>query len=126
MGFGWAFGLHEAMDQGGALLGPLAMAGVLAVRGDYPTAFALLAVPAAIMLALLAVARLTYPKPEELGDTPSDVRAAGLPSTFWIYLTGAVLVAVGFADFPFMAYHLERQSIVSPTLIPVLYAGAMV
>jgi predicted MFS family arabinose efflux permease len=101
------------------------VAAVLVVLGEYRTAFALLAVPAAVMLALLAVARLTYPKPEELDDTPPDVHATGLPRMFWLYLAGAVFVAVGFADFPFMAYHLERQSTVPPTLIPVLYAVAM-
>src|SRR6266581_6861416 len=53
-GFGWAFGLHEALDQFGALVGPLAVAGVLAVRhGGFRFAFAVLAVPAGIMLSIL-------------------------------------------------------------------------
>jgi MFS family permease len=33
-GFGWAFGVHEALDQFGALFGPLAVAAVLVYRGD--------------------------------------------------------------------------------------------
>ena len=62
IGYGWAFGVHEALDQFGALFGPLLVALVLAVtRHDYKIAFASLAVPAAIMLSLLAVARLLYP-----------------------------------------------------------------
>jgi len=65
-GYGWAFGLHEALDQFGALLGPLAMAGILALRHDYRLAFAVLAIPAAITLALLVVARVLYPRPEDL------------------------------------------------------------
>jgi MFS family permease len=44
---------------------------------------------------------------------------------FWIYLAGAVLVAVGFADFPFMAYHFEKMFTVPTDLIPVFYAAAM-
>jgi hypothetical protein len=36
VGQGWGFGIHEAMDKGGALLGPLVIAGVLA-GGDYRT-----------------------------------------------------------------------------------------
>jgi len=125
MGYGWAFGVHEALDQFGALFGPLAVAGVLAVRGQYRVAFALLSLPAVVMLSLLVVARLTYPKPEDLDDTPPDVRPTGLPRMFWMYLTGAVLVAVGFADFPFMAYHLEQESTVPAVLVPVFYAVAM-
>jgi len=124
-GYGWAFGLHEALDQTGALVGPLAAAGIVALRGDYRLAFTLLVIPAAIMLSLLAVARLTYPRPEELDSTPSNVQAKGLPTVYWIYLTGAVLVAIGFADFPFMAFHFEKHSTVSSSLIPVFYAVAM-
>ncbi|MGH2916251.1 MAG: MFS transporter, partial [Solirubrobacteraceae bacterium] len=58
MGYGWGFGVHEALDQFGALFGPLLVALVLATSDhDYKTAFAVLAVPAAIMLTLLGVAR---------------------------------------------------------------------
>ena len=124
-GYGWAFGVHEALDQFGALLGPLAAAGILAWRGDYRLAFALMLIPALIMLSLLAVARLTYPHPEEMDRTPPNIETKGLPRVFWIYLAGAVLVAVGFADFPFMAYHFEKMATVSTDMIPVFYAVAM-
>src|SRR6266487_7126790 len=45
MGYGWAFGVHEALDQSGALVGPLVVAAVLALRGEYQIAFAVLLVP---------------------------------------------------------------------------------
>jgi MFS family permease len=126
IGYGWAFGMHEALDQFGALFGPLAVAGVLAVRhGGYRLAFAALAVPAVIMLGLLVVARLLYPRPEELETNPPDVRVEGLPRAFWVYLAGAALVAAGFADFPLIAFHFQRAATVSPALVPVLYAVAM-
>jgi hypothetical protein len=48
MGYGWGFGLHEALDQFGALFGPLVVAFVLASRGSYRTAFAVLLVPAIV------------------------------------------------------------------------------
>jgi MFS family permease len=124
-GYGWAFGLNEALDQLGALFGPLAAAGILAWRGDYRLAFAMLLIPALIMLSLLAVARLTYPHPENMDSTPPNLEAKGLPRVYWLYLAGAVFVAIGFADFPFMAYHLEKMSIVSTSMIPVFYALAM-
>ncbi len=125
MGYGWGFGVHEALDQFGALFGPLVMAVVLTWRGSYQLAFAVLLIPALLMLSLLAVARLTYPHPEDMESKPLNVQAGGLPRVFWIYLAGAVSVAVGFADFPFMAYHFQQTSTVSSTLIPVLYAVAM-
>lgn len=57
MGYGWGFGLHEALDQFGALFGPLVVAGVLASRGSYRTAFAVLVVPAVVTLTFLVIAR---------------------------------------------------------------------
>jgi len=125
MGYGWAFGVHEALDQFGALFGPLAVAAVLAVRGEYRIAFALLAIPAVLMLSLLLVARWLYPHPEELESTPPDVRTEGLPRVFWIYLGAAALVAAGFADFPLVAYHFQRESVVPGAWVPVFYAVAM-
>ncbi len=56
---------------------------------------------------------------------PPDVRAAGPPRVYWLYLAGAVLVAVGFADFPFIAYHFARTSTVSSVLNLVFYSVAM-
>ena len=125
IGYGWAFGVHEALDQFGALFGPLAVAGIMFVRGEYRIAFAALAIPAAIMLSLMLVARLLYPHPENLDSTPPDLQTTGLPHVYWIYLAGAVLVGAGFADFPFMAYHMELTSVVSTDWIPVFYAIAM-
>lgn len=125
MGYGWAFGVHEALDQFGALFGPLVAAGIYAWRGEYRFTFALMAIPAAIMLTLLAVARLTYPHPENMDSTPANVHAKGLSRAFWLYLLGAVLVAAGFADYPFIAYHFETARIVSAAYIPVFYAVAM-
>jgi predicted MFS family arabinose efflux permease len=126
MGYGWGFGLHEALDQFGALFGPLLVALILTISSDdYKLAFASLAVPAVIMLSLLAVARLLYPRPQDLEAGPAQVTTDGLPRVFWIYLAGAALVAIGFADFPLIAYHFESTGTVSVAMTPVLYAIAM-
>ena len=126
MGYGWGFGLHEALDQFGAMFGPLAVAMVLAIsHGDYAIAFASLSVPAAIMLSLLAVARAQYPRPQDLEPISAPVSGEGLPRVFWWYLTGAALAGAGFADFPLIAYHFETSRTVTGTLIPLFYATAM-
>jgi predicted MFS family arabinose efflux permease len=129
IGYGWAFGVHEALDQSGALIGPLAIAVILVSEGttlgDYRTAFAYLAIPAATMLTLLAVARRTYPHPEELESGAPELGAKELPRIFWVYLIGAVLVGLGIGGFPLIAYHLQTVGTVPPVLIPVFYAVAM-
>jgi len=127
IGYGWAFGLHEALDQFGATFGPLFVALMLLVfHHDYKWAFALLAVPAGIELAILAVARLSYPNPSDLSPASAKITTTDrMPRAFWIYLGAAVLVGAGFADFPLIAYHFERSRLVTTDLVPVFYAVAM-
>src|SRR5205823_3759067 len=107
------------------LFGPLVVAAVLAARGNYKTAFAILLVPAIVTLLLLVFARFSYPTPEDLEVSVSNVEASGLPPVFWIYLVGAGLVAAGFADFSLMAYHFEKASVIPNIWVPVFYSVAM-
>ena len=125
VGIGWTFGLHEALDQFGALCGPLVLAWILARQGDYKLGFAVLAIPAVITIAILVVARISYPRPEEMEVHVPDVHSAGLPRVFWIYLAGAASVAAGFADFSLMAYHFEKAHVVPQDWVPIFYAIAM-
>jgi MFS family permease len=124
-GYGWAFGLHEALDQFGAMFGPLAVAAVLAHGGSYREAFAVLLVPAIINLSLVLLARVLYPKPQDMEMSPPAVGGSGLPRIFWIYLLGAVLVAAGFADYPLIAFHFSREGAVPGDWIAIFYAVAM-
>lgn len=124
-GYGWVFGLHEALDQFGAMFGPLAIAAVLAYRSNYQLAFAVLLVPAIINLSLVLLARVLYPKPQDLEAHPPTLAAENLPRVFWVYLSGAALVAAGFADYPLIAFHFHRAGTVPGQWIAVFYAVAM-
>jgi MFS family permease len=124
-GRGWGFGLHEAMDQIGAVAGPLIVALVIATRNSYPVAFAILAIPALLALSVLLVARWLYPRPQDLEPTTSELKGRGFPRAYWIYLAAVALVAAGYVDFPLIAYHFEKAASVPNTWIPLLYAIAM-
>ncbi|KPL88332.1 MFS transporter [Ardenticatena maritima] len=127
-GRGWGFGLHEAMDQIGALLGPLVVAGILARMGNYRLAFAALAVPAVLAMVALFTARALYPAPEMLGKNRPSASTTSrrlLPRTFWLYLIASVFIAAGYADFPLLAFHFERTNLMPATWIPLMYAVAM-
>jgi MFS family permease len=128
LGAGKAFAIAEAMDQTGALIGPLAVAGILAWRGQtlsgFAWAFALLAVPAVITLAVLARARSLYPDPRAL-DRGDATDHAVLGMRYTLYLVGVALVAIGLADWPMLAYHLERTGVMTAAWLPVAYAAAM-
>lgn len=124
-GYGWAFGLHEAFDQFGAMLGPLLVAAVLALGGGYGHAFAILAVPASINMGLVLLARRLYPKPEDLEATPPGTGGTRLPRIYWAYLCATGLVAAGFADFPLIAFHLQQADGLPVEWVAGLYAVAM-
>ncbi|MGC2638744.1 MAG: MFS transporter [Acidobacteriaceae bacterium] len=125
MGIGWAFGLHEGLDQAGALIGPLILAIILAHRGEYRVAFASLLIPACITAVLIVVTKFLYPRPEDLEPHSPAIHAAGLGRAFWIYLIGAALVAAGFADYQLIAFHLQKHGIASAIWIPIFYSVAM-
>jgi MFS family permease len=125
IGRGWGFGLHEAMDQIGAILGPLIVAGVLYFNGGYRISFAILLVPALLALAVLFVARTLYPRPRDLEVATRELRTAGFSRIFWLYLGAVSLIAAGYVDFPLISFHFEKLSVVPKVWVPVFYAVAM-
>nr|WP_225956270.1 MFS transporter [Amycolatopsis lexingtonensis] len=131
-GRGRGFAVHEAMDQVGALVGPLTVAGVLAANGGYGTALGVLAVPGVAALALLAWLRGRVPDPAayETAVTPAQPRhttekPARLPRTFWVYACFTATTMAGFATFGVLSFHLVERHLLSPAVVPVLYAAAM-
>ncbi len=125
VGRGWGFAIHEAMDQIGAMTGPLIVMIVLAINGSYRYAFAVLAIPAIMAITVLLMARSIYPHPQKL-ETQTPAQGDGkLPTAFWLYLTAIGLVAAGFADYPLIAYHIKQRNIFADKWIPLLYAIAM-
>jgi MFS family permease len=124
MGQGWAFGLHEALDQVGAMLGPLIIATVLYFKGGYQLSFAILLVPALLAISILIFARWLYPKPYALEAETDNLHAKGMNDSYWLYLIGASLIAAGYADFPLMAYHFQKTAVLSVIWIPLSYSIA--
>ncbi len=125
IGHGWAFGVHEALDQVGAVAGPLLVAGVLATGSGYRTAFAVLLLPALLSLAFLTVARTIFPTPQAFETTGGSAPRGPLGPEFRWYLAGVGLVAAGYADFSLLGFHFARTGIVPGGTIPLFYALAM-
>ena len=125
IGYGKGFGLHEALDQIGAIAAPLALAAVLAWRGDYQLAFGLLLIPGALTILALLAARARFPQPADLAGATPPLTSQGFTGDFWLYLVAVGWIAAGFVDFPLIAFHLERTAVVSAAWIPALYAMAM-
>lgn len=126
IGQGWAFGLHEAMDQTGACAGPLIAALVLSHHGHYRAALIWLGVPAILTILSVLAARFRFPGAGQVAHHESTAEAhRTLPVAFWIYALAAALIGFGFADYPLIAFHFARSGSVSAGWIPVFYAAAM-
>jgi MFS family permease len=125
IGQGWAFGLHEAMDQTGALAGPLIAALVLAHHGEYRAAFLWLGIPAGLTIIAVMTVAMRFPYASHVRAVPKDMSGTGLSRAFWLYTASAALFAFGFADYSLIAYHYSKAAIVGATAIPILYACAM-
>ncbi|MEV6290727.1 MFS transporter [Streptomyces sp. NPDC051896] len=127
-GRGRGFAVHEAMDQIGALVGPLLVAGVLALTGnDYGPALGVLAVPGVAVLLLLFRLRARVPDPEayEVTAAAPTTPHGRLPRAFWTYAGFTAATTTGFATFGVLSYHLVQRHLLSAAWVPVLYAAAM-
>lgn len=124
-GHGKGFGIHEAMDQIGAVAGPAIVSGVFFWEGSYATGFAVLAIPAVLSMISLVVVRMNFPDTGSLSPNGRPADDSGSSSNFIYYLIGVGLIALGFADFPLLAYHFKFTSLFSDQWIPLMYALAM-
>ncbi|MBI3992279.1 MAG: MFS transporter [Candidatus Lambdaproteobacteria bacterium] len=123
-GVGWGFGLHEAVDQIGAVAGPLALGALLLARPGYAGAYAWLGLPALAAMACLLGAWRAFPTPQVFEPPAAEAPAERLRPAFWVYAAGAALLGAGFVDFPLIAFHLQQQH-TAPNWAPWLYALAM-
>jgi len=125
IGQGWGFGLHEALDQIGAISGPLIIAIILYFKGTYQRGFAVLLIPALLTLSIILLARYLFPQPKNLETITPSLETKGLSRTYFLYLFAIAFNAAGYADFPLIAYHFQKIAIVPPSEIPLFYAVAM-
>lgn len=127
VGRGWGFGVHEALDQIGGIIGPLMFTAVFFFNGGYREGFLLMWAPFLLMLVILLFARARVPAPEKLER--DEVKREGdgrrLPRVFWLYTIFITVTVVGFANFQLISYHLKVGSVVPDIDLPIFYAIAM-
>lgn len=136
-GRGTAFAVHEALDQSGALIGPLVVAAMIAISG-YRLGFAVLAIPGVLALVTLSWLRRAVPVPAAYEDhgraegrpetaaRPAAPEPDGrLPRRFWQYAAFTTVAMLGYATFGVISYHMQVAHVLPDDLIPVTYATAM-
>lgn len=147
VGRGRGFAVHKALDQVGAFAGPLLIAGMAAATGLIWPGFAVLAIPGAVSMLLLAQLRartdvsvqsahgtdvdvdsgsLTRGAPGETTFSPDDGRPTpGLPRAFYAFASSCAAGTLGLMTFGVISFHLVEAGLVALAIVPVVYAIAM-
>lgn len=125
MGRGWGFGLHEAMDQTGAIIGPLIVSCILVFQGSFQISFAVLLIPALCAMSVLTVARMLYPRPQDLEIETIVIIKEGFSKKYWLYIIAISCVAAGYVDFPLIAFHFQKNDAISEVWVPVFFSISM-
>jgi MFS family permease len=128
IGRGWAFAIHEALDQVGAVIGPIILSLSLSISGSYHEGFTILWIPTLLALVALIIANRKAPLPQRL-ETRTEAGKqnvkARLSRIFWLYAVFTFFSGAGLANFQLISYHIKTQAIVPDAQIPILYAIAM-
>lgn len=122
---GIAFGIHEALDQLGALLGPLYVSLILYLSASLRICFLSFAIPATLSILCLFYTKRVFGERELLDSSLLVIKdREGLTGNFWVYILGIVLFGAGMPSFYLIGFHLQKKGL-SPEIIPLLYALAM-
>jgi hypothetical protein len=109
-GRGWVYGVHNALDAGGRTVGPILIALVLFLNGDYRTGYMMLAIPCLLALASLTLARIQFPVPSRLEEHRS-APATGFNAAYWLYMLAGACFAAGLTSFELISYHLSSSGL---------------
>ncbi|MDT7886585.1 MAG: MFS transporter [Thermoproteota archaeon] len=125
-GKGKGFGIHEFLDQVGAIAGPLIIAWILfSTNINYFIAFILLFIPALISLLFLFFAYFNMPiiKSVELATNTNNNQ---LPKKFWLYTIFVLFITLAFIHWGLVSFRLKYEGLLSDYMIALMYMIAMV
>jgi MFS family permease len=123
VGAGKAFGIHELLDQIGAILGPLMVAFLMLSTNNYSFTFSFLFLP---FLALLVVLAYTHKRigSKTIVIEPQKIegKREKLARPFYIYTFAVLLNTVGLIPYTLILY--KASEILQPTqqwIVPLIY-----
>ncbi|MCX7703982.1 MAG: MFS transporter, partial [Planctomycetota bacterium] len=125
VGRGWGFAIHEALDQIGAVLGPLVFCATFFLKYTYREGFSFFWLPALCSLGTLFAARMKFPAPAKMEAPVEKKGENGLPRAFSLYALFTFLSVTGFTNFPLLSFHFKKCEIMTEGQIPLFYAVAM-
>ena len=124
VGSGKAFGLHEAVDQIGAIIGPLLFAAVLFfTANNYQAAFGILIIPFVLMMIVIAYTYRKVGKSIEAEVQNIKQEKAPLSRGFWFYCLAVFLNTLGLIPVALILFSgsLILQPLGQAWMVPILY-----
>jgi len=127
IGRGKGFGIHEVMDQIGAIAGPALVMYAIG-KESIRYAFLILAIPAMASISMLILASTTYPKLKSLerrGEGKKIKRRRILSKALLFYIIAMAMLSLGFIHWSLFIYHVSYVGLMPVALIPTLYIISM-
>jgi len=123
VGVGKAFGIHELLDQVGAVVGPLIVAASMFYTGNnYQVTFVLLLFP---FLMLLTALVYTYKRigAKTIVETQKTEKKRKLEKPFFVYTLAVLLNTVGLIPFTLILYKASTilQPLQQQWIVPLIY-----
>jgi len=126
-GSGISFGIHEFLDQIGALSGPLLVFLILSLsKNNYKLSFLILIIPAILCLIFLFWTKIKFSNISEIEIRGKRYESFKSSKKFWIYTIAIGFVSFGFIDFALISYHYKKINLFEPNIIAILYSIAMI
>ncbi|MDH5794245.1 MAG: MFS transporter [Candidatus Bathyarchaeota archaeon] len=123
VGAGKAFGIHELLDQIGAILGPLMVAFLMLSTNNYSFTFSFLFLPFLVLLVVLAYTyRRIGSKTFIIESQKIEGKREKLARPFYIYTFAVLLNTVGLIPYTLILY--KASEILQPTqqwIVPLIY-----
>ncbi|MFN4133788.1 MAG: MFS transporter [Candidatus Hadarchaeales archaeon] len=117
IGSGKAFGIHEFLDQLGAILGPLLMTAIMLLTGNYTLAFAFLFCPFFLMLIFLMKVKRTI-GPVSIKGKEKKGRIEG---RYFIYVLAIMVNTIAIFPAPLLLFKAALMSGGEKWAAPLLY-----
>ncbi len=133
VGTGFGFGLHEAMDQIGAIAGPLIFTAFFMFKGkqqlsvaEYQKGYSFLWIPFLLVILCLVISYRRVPQPRAMeAGKENEKDPDKLSKVFWLYALFTFIATAGFCNFILIAFHFKAKGVFSDAQIPLMYAVAM-
>ena len=123
VGAGKAFGIHELLDQIGAILGPLMVAFLMLSTNNYSFTFSFLFLPFLVLLVVLAYTHKRIgSKTIVIEPQKIEGKREKLTRPFYIYTFAVLLNTVGLIPYTLILY--KASEILQPTqqwIVPLIY-----